>query len=449
MIPLISRYIAYPFQEKLLNRPTFSYLNELEKSQWLSRTEIEAIQLKKLQHLLKIAQVHCPWYSKRINKTDIDIEHLTLKDLNRLPVTSKTDVQQFGDQMTWHGVPGGTFRYTTGGSSGQPLIFNFGRYRQASDAAGRIRSRRWWGVNVGDPEVYLWGAPVELNKTDRIKTIRDRLLNQLVLNAFQMSPEMMDDYLIAIQQFNPKCIYGYASSVALLARYAKATNKKLLLPNLKVVCTTGEPIFPEQREIISEIFNVPVANEFGSRDIGFTAHENKHHQLLLMSESIIIEVLDQQGNRVKSGEMGEAVMTGLCSDAQPFIRYRTGDMIKLTDEPDKDGRGLHVIEEVSGRSTDFLAHQNGSMVHALAAIYILRETPGVEQFKIIQHDINEFEILIINNTLWNNGSLDNVNHKFKARFGSQCGTEIKIVEKIAPEASGKIRQVVSKVQPIF
>jgi len=224
---------------------------------------------------------------------------------------------------------------------------------------------------------------------------------------------------------------------------------QLSLPELKVVCTTGEPLYPEQRQLISEFFNVPVANEFGSRDAGFIAHANSHQQMLLLSESNILEVLDPEGNPAKPGEMGEAVMTGLCSEAQPFIRYRTGDMLKLSAESDKDGRGLHVIDEIVGRNTDFLIHENGSIIHALAAIYILRETGGVEQFKITQQAINEFEVLIITNPLWNPASLKTIEEKFKSRFGGKCNIHIQLVNKIAPEASGKIRQVVSKVQPQF
>lgn len=449
MNPFISRHLIYPLQEKLLNRPTFTYLKDLEKTQWCSRNDIEALQLQKLQSLLKLAKTHCPWHANRIEHSGINLENLTFSDFQKYPTMTKSDAQQHGHGMAWHGVPGGSFRYTTGGSSGQPLIFNYGRYRQASDAAGRIRARRWWGVNVGDPEVYLWGAPVELNKTDRIKTIRDRLLNQLVLNAFEMSPEKMGAYLAAIQKFNPKCIYGYASSVALLAQYAQQYHLPVSLPDLKVVCTTGEPLYPEQRQLISEIFNVPVANEFGSRDIGFTAHENTHHQMLLMSESIILEILDSEGNPVSPGEIGEAVMTGLCSEAQPFIRYRTGDMIRLSKDLDRDGRGLHVIDEVLGRSTDFLIHQDGSIVHALAVIYIVRETSGVEQFKITQHTVNEFEVLIVTNSFWNPASLNIIEEKFRSRFGAECKTHIQLVNKIPPEASGKTRQVVSKVQPMF
>jgi phenylacetate-CoA ligase len=446
MHPFLSRHLIYPLQEKLLNRPTFSYLESLEKSQWYTRSELEELQLQKLRALLTVAKVHCPWHARRIEEAGVDPKTLTFTEFKKIPLMTRADAQQHGQEMTWQGVPGGAFRYTTGGSSGQPLIFNFGRTRQASDAAGRIRARRWWGANVGEPEVYLWGAPVELNKTDRIKRIRDGLLNQLLLNAFAMSPEKMAEYLDAIQKFNPKCIYGYASSVALLASYAKQTGKSLALPDLKVVCTTGEPVYPEQRALISDVFQVPVANEYGSRDAGFIGHENSHQQMLLLSESNILEVLDADGNAVKPGETGEAVMTGLCSEAQPFIRYRTGDMVKLSADADKDGRGLHVIESVVGRSTDFLIHQNGSVVHALAAIYILRETSGVEQFKIIQHAINEFEILIVTNSFWNSASLGSIEEKLKSRFGEGCKVHTQLVAQIPPEASGKMRQVVSKVE---
>ncbi|NOS86944.1 MAG: phenylacetate--CoA ligase family protein [Methylococcaceae bacterium] len=449
MNPFISRQLIYPLQEKLLNRPTFPYLASLEQSQWYTRANVEALQLQKLQTLLTTASQHSPWHSKRIAEAGINLSNISFDELRKLPTMSRADAQQHGHEMVWHGVPGGAYRYTTGGSSGQPLIFHFGRSRQASDAAGRIRARRWWGVNIGEPEVYLWGAPVELNKTDQIKTIRDRLLNQLLLNAFAMSPEKMASYLRAIEKFNPQCIYGYASSVALLAKYALQHQHTIRLPRLKVICTTGEPIYPEQRQVISDYFNVPVANEYGSRDAGFIAHANSHQQMLLLSESNILEVLDPQGNPVQPGETGEAVMTGLCSEAQPFIRYRTGDMLKLSAEPDKDGRGLHVIEEIVGRTTDFLVHENGSIVHALAAIYVLRETSGVEQFKITQQAINDFEILIVGNHFWQDDAYASITEKFKLRFGQGCQTHIQLVTAIPPEASGKTRQVVSKVPAQF
>ena len=440
---------VYRLQEAALRRPTFAYLAELERSQWLPRAELEALQARKLNRLLQTALVHSPWHAQRIRAAglaeQVAVGEVALADLARLPTMDKADARRNVDGLVWHGVPGGAFRYNTGGSSGEPLIFYYGRERQASDAAGRMRARRWWGVEVGEREVYLWGAPVELNKTDRIKTLRDRLLNQLVLNAFEMSPKRMDQYAEAIEAYHPKCIYGYASSVALLAAHVEARGKKLRLPSLRVVCVTGEPLYPYQRELIGRVFGAPVANEFGSRDVGYTSHEAPCGQLLLMSESIILEVLDREGRQVNDGEPGEAVMTGLCSEAQPFIRYRTGDTVCMSAEPNRQGRGLHVLAEVAGRSTDFLVRPDGTIMHALAGIYVLRAVAGVAEFKIIQHSLRDLDVLVVPNDRWEDSMRAIIEAGLRSRMGHQVRIAVRVTDHIPPEGSGKYRYVISRV----
>ena len=448
--PWFSRRIVYPLQERLLQRPTFAYLESLEHSQWLDRADVEALQSRKLGSLLRTAAAHSPWHAERIRAAGIDLADdapVTLDDLPKLPPMTRQEARENVDRIRWSGAPGGIARYTTGGSSGEPLIFYFGRSRQASDAAGRMRARRWWGVDVGDREAYLWGAPAELNKTDRIKTLRDGLLNQLVLNAFAMSAEAMDRYLEAIQSFRPCCIYGYASSVALLAARALARGRRLQLPELRVVCATGEPLYPHQRQLIAEAFGVPVANEFGSRDIGFTAHETPEGQMLLMSESIILEVLDDAGHSVPVGALGEAVMTGLCSEAQPFIRYRTGDMVRMSAEPCGGGRGLHALGEVVGRSTDFVVRADGTMMHALSVIYVLRDVEGVAHFRFIQHGLRDVEVVVVPNAHWNDAAQARVTAGLTQRLGNDVRIRIRLVDAIPVEASGKYRYVVSHVPP--
>jgi phenylacetate-CoA ligase len=285
-----------------------------------------------------------------------------------------------------------------------------------------------------------------LNKTDWIKTVRDRLINQLVLNAFAMSPARMDAYLDALEAFQPRCVYGYASSLALLAAHAKERGRRPRLSKLKVVCATGEPLYSHQRELIGEVFGARVANEFGSRDIGFTAHETPEGQVLLMSESIVLEVLDQAGKPVAPGEMGEAVMTGLCSEAQPFIRYRTGDMVRMSPEADRAGRGLHVIAEVVGRGTDFLVREDGTIMHALAGIYVLRAIEGLAEFKLIQHTTREIEVLAVPNARWSDKAILSIKSGLRQRLGESVKIGVKLVDAIPPEASGKHRYVVSHVR---
>lgn len=449
--PMFSRRVVYPLHERLMKRPTFAYLESLERTQWLLRAEVERLQMRKLGELLRAAIGHSPWHAERIRAAGLDVPGAstepTLDDLRRLPTMTKQDARTNLERIRWRDVPGGSFRYNTGGSSGQPLTFYYGRRRQASDAAGRIRARRWWGIDVGDREVYLWGAPVELSRTDRVKTIRDRLLNQLVLNAFEMSAAGMDDYLDAMEAFRPRCIYGYASSVSLLAAHARERRRCLRLPALRVVCTTGEPLYPHQRTLIGEVFGVPVANEFGSRDVGFTAHETPQQQILLMSESIILEVLDAQGAPAAAGELGEAVMTGLCSDAQPFIRYRTGDMVRMSPDGCREGRGLHVLSEVVGRMTDFVIRPDGTIMHALAVIYVMRAVEGITEFKFIQHALGDVEVLIVVGAAWSDAARAQVVAGLAARLGNDVRVAVRLVDAIPAEASGKHRYVISHVTP--
>jgi len=248
-----------------------------------------------------------------------------------------------------------------------------------------------------------------------------------------------------LQAWQPRCLYGYASSIALLAAHAEARQRKLHLPQLRVVCTTGEPLYPHQRELIGRVFVAPVANEFGSRDIGFTAHEAPGGQMLLMSESHIVEVLDEAGQPVAPGEAGEAVITGLTSEAQPFIRYRTGDVLRLASEPAKGGQGLHVIAEVTGRQTDFVVAADGRMMHALAVIYVLRAVPGIAQFKCVQHAVDRMEVQIVPDANWNEAARNAVVTGLQDRLGDALKVELRMLDDIPPEASGKHRYVVSHV----
>jgi phenylacetate-CoA ligase len=164
-----------------------------------------------------------------------------------------------------------------------------------------------------------------------------------------------------------------------------------------------------------------------------------------MSESIILEVLDEAGQPVAPGETGEAVMTALESFAQPFIRYRTGDVVQLSDGPCRAGRGLHVIANVLGRTTDFVVRTDGTIMHALAVIYVLRAVPGVGEFKIVQHSVENIEVQVVPNGRWEEAAIATIESGLQQRLGKDVRITTRLVEAIPPEASGKHRYVVSHV----
>ena len=112
MTPWIARSI-YRAQEAALHRPTFAYWQELERTQWLDRKSIEALQARKLNTLLDVALAHSPWHAARIRAAGLEDAlrggTVSLADLARLPPMNKRDARDNVDQIVWRGVPGGAF----------------------------------------------------------------------------------------------------------------------------------------------------------------------------------------------------------------------------------------------------------------------------------------------------------------------------------------------------
>ena len=363
--------------------------------------------------------------------------------LGSLPLLTKTEIRQSIEQMTWHDAPGGLTCQSTGGSTGDPLTFYVDRRRQGYDQAARLRSHRWFGVQVGERELYLWGSPIEWTQTDRLKRFRDRLFNHRLVNAFAMSPARMDQYLDQWDHFRPVSLYGYPSSIALLVEHARAKNRTLDTRHLNAVFVTGEVCYPHQRQDIGEFFGVPVANGYGSREAGFIAHECPEGNMHVCAENIIVEIIDTNGRCIPNGESGEIVVTHLDTYAMPMIRYRTGDLGRLRNGRCACGRGLPMMDVVSGRTTDFIVLPDGTVKHALSIIYPLREMPGVRQFRVVQGQDHTVSVQVVADDRRARITLEAVALRIRPVIGDEVGLSVELVDHIQCPASGKHRYVVS------
>ena len=214
---------------------------------------------------------------------------------------------------------------------------------------------------------------------------------------------------------------------------------------IRVAFVTSERLYDEQRQQISKTFGCRVANGYGGRDAGFIAHECPQGGMHITAEDIVVEIVDQQGVPLPDGEAGEIVITHLATAAFPFIRYRTGDVGVLDNKTCSCGRGLPLLKEIQGRSTDFLIAQNGSVMHGLALIYILRDLPQVRNFKIVQESLDLTRVLLVLAGGLGSELTDEIVRGFKARLGQEVEIVIEEVAEIPAEKSGKFRYVVSKV----
>jgi len=444
--PFLSRFVILPLHEALLRRPTLSYLRQLEESQWWSLDQLHELQRAKLKRLLVHAYAHAPFYRRRIDDAGIDPAAVTLDDLAHLPTLDKRQIMEHTADIVAPRVPGGLHAATTGGSTGEPLAFLTDRRRQAADQAARARSRRWFGIEPGQREVYLWGSPIERRRRDRLRAWRDRLANHLLLDAFDMTPRSMCRHLDEIRRFDPVHVFGYPSSVAALFRHARQLGRNVQNPSLRAVFVTGE-LFPSaDRAIIEEMVSVPVADGYGSREGGFIAHQCPSGSYHVTMESVIVELLDSAGRPIADHQVGEIVITHLDARGMPFIRYRTGDMARWSDERCPCGRGLAALRGIEGRRTDMLRRPGGGYAHALAVIYVLRDEPLIAQFKVVQRANLDLDVALVPRGPLNGERLEHLGRALRARMGGNIAVRCHLVDVIPPDPSGKHRYVVSEAR---
>jgi len=436
----------FPIQEMLKGHSTVGIRRDMERSQWWPRHRIEAYQLARLQRFLEEVSAHVPYYRDLFEQVGFKPDQLKgVGDLGRLPFLTKPLIRQHSDALRSERARG-LARFNTGGSSGEPLIFFIGTQRVSHDVAAKWRATRWWDVDIGDREIVVWGSPIELGSQDRVRWVRDTLMRTELLPAFEMSDARVDEFVERIRMRQPKMLFGYPSAISHIAKRAEQSGKRLDDVGIKVVFCTSERLYDHQRDVIETLFGCPVANGYGGRDAGFIAHQCPHGSMHITAEDIVVEIVDEQGQVVPPGVSGEIVVTHLATSDYPFIRYRTGDVGTLTEEVCECGRGLPVLKDIQGRATDFIVAADGTVMHGLSLIYILRDLPEVQSFKIVQESVTRIKVLIVTSQGSDQRDMaDHVDAEFKRRLGQEVEVVCEFVGEIPPEKSGKFRYVISHV----
>jgi phenylacetate-CoA ligase len=441
---LVSSFF-FPLHERIKNHHSVAVCKELEASQWWDQTRLQELQLSRLIRLLTHAEVHVPYYRKLFSEIGFEVEDVrSLTDLARLPLLDKSKIRVNTDALKSENAQS-LQRFNTGGSSGEPLIFYIGNERVTHDVAAKWRATRWWDVDIGDREIVVWGSPIELGAQDFVRTLRDRLFRTRLLPAFEMSEKKLDLFLEEIRAMRPKMLFGYPSALSHIARHAEATGRHMDDLGIRVAFVTSERLYDEQREQICKTFACLVANGYGGRDAGFIAHECQQGGMHVTAEDIIVEIVDQAGAPLPCGKAGEIVVTHLATKDFPFIRYRTGDIGALDSRPCVCGRGLPLLKEIQGRSTDFLVAWDGTIVHGLALIYVLRDMPQIRSFKIIQESLELTRVWVVGEATLSLEVTTKIEQGFKDRLGQAVNIVIEQMAEIPAEKSGKFRYVVSKI----
>ena len=443
MLPIVVNRLIFPLHEWIKGKPTLARLRELDRSQWLSPAALRETQFRAVRAHLEFAYREVPYYTRLLDEHGLPPARIqSFEDFARIPYLTRDLLRRHLADLQPRRKLRGVQRMSTGGSTGSPVTIMVDAERAAFTDATRLRAHRWFGADMGAPEIVLWGSPIETGRQDRLRTFRDRLINSRLLSAFDLSEPALARYADIVTRDRPTKLFGYASAIYLLARYLQRHDRAPGPDSLRVAFTTAEPLYDFQRAAIQSAFGCPASVEYGSRDAGLIANECPAGGLHIAAEGITVEILPGASGPAASGEI---VITNAYSFAMPIIRYRTGDVGALAEDACRCGRGLPCLGTVEGRRTDFLVTPEGRVMHALAAIYILRELPGIREFQLVQERLDLVRVTLVPDQEFVGETSDRVVAGLGRLLGGGVSVEVAIAPEIPRAVSGKHRYVISKV----
>lgn len=368
-----------------LKRPgLLRHYDNFQKSQWQSFEWLKDQQEEQLKKLVSFAYENVPYYTKLLNQLGLrPTDIATIKDLEKLPIITKHDIKKNWDDLVPNNMGKSKCVYSsTGGSTGDPL-----KYRMSVDDYERrvaLKYRGWTyaGYRLGDKIAIIAGSSLVPNTKSEIKTkAKDLFFNWRHYSSFQMSEENLHKYFHNINKWKPGFFRGYASSLYLFAKFI-SDNALRLEFQPKAIFSTSEKLFRRQREVIEQIFRAKVFDNYGLGDGGISAHECEEHCGMHISmERSILEVVNHENKQVIA-QQGKILATGLYNYSLPFIRYDTGDMGAISDEMCSCGRGLPLLKEISGRTTEFLKLNN--IIIGSPVLTVLMGSFDIDQYHIAQ-----------------------------------------------------------------
>ena len=444
---MISRPLAkglYTVATRLRGENVDRNLELLKQSQWLSRQELRDLQWSRLLSLIDHAIANSPYYGRLFAEHGLSRQSIiSPDDLQRIPLLTKEALRKEYDAIR---VTNGHHKYSmakTSGSTGLSLKFFKDRRASGNGRAAMYRGHTWYGADIGDREARLWG--VHLRLKDRwVMHAGDYLLNRFRARSLDLTDHVLNEFFVRMKRLKPVYLMGYSSMVYQFAKYLtreKMDGSQLALRFVKV---TSETLPDFQRQLIEEVFQCPVASEYGAAEVGIVSFECPEHGHHIASENVYVEEMASP-----TGLASELVITDLNNLLSPIIRYRIGDLGRLSSGTCPCGRGLPLLEDIQGRVSDIVYRADGQPAHSLLFYYILKELTardgGIAQYRFIQEAKGKLRIELVRSERYSAATLDLLTSLLIEQLGPGMALDFRFVDRIAREPSGKLRDFISRI----
>lgn len=316
-----------------------------------------------------------------------------------VPVMKKSHLQQpLEDRLSRKFQSQNVHVSKTSGSSGHPFIFAKDRFCHALSWAEFIDRYQWYDIDLDrSVQARFYGIPL-----DRFSYFKERLKDRFGFRyrfpIFNLNEKKLQEFLDDFKKKRFDYINGYTSSIVLFAKFLQ--EQKIILkdvcPDLKLCIVTSEMFFDEDRKLLEKQFGVPVVNEYGASELGLLAFENLKNEWVFNSETMFVEILDENDQVLPYGEEGRIVITSLYNKAHPFIRYDIGDTGTLSPESTSK---KPILEHLLGRTNDVAVLPSGKVVPGLTFYYVtksvIEEDQQVKEFIVQQTAADSFRIIYV------------------------------------------------------
>lgn len=409
------------------------------KEETLSRSEIEAIQLKKLKETVRYIYEKVAPYRQKMDEAGVKPEDIqSLEDLTKLPFTYKAD---FRDNY-----PMGLFAvdrkdlvrfHASSGTTGKPTVVGYTRNDLEMWLNNVARVACMGGATADDVAQISFGYG----------TFTGALglhggLEKIGASVIPMSSGNTKKQIMFLKDMGVTLLVATPSYALHLGEEIRAKGmdpEKDLNVHIGLFGGEGmtEPMRDEMHKVWGEGFLC--TQNYGMSELcgpGVAGECQELAGMHINEDWFIPEIIDPETEEVlPPGEKGELVITCLGKEALPLVRYRTGDITRLMYEPCRCGRTTVRMENISGRADDMLVIR-GVNVFPTQIEEVLLQIPEIgPHYEILVERKNRLDVMTITVELVDDRLLDSYSQlselEMKIRKGlkSQLGlaTQIRLV----------------------
>jgi phenylacetate-CoA ligase len=417
---------------------------ELRESQNWTPDEAARQQADRVTRVVRHAARHVPYYRERFKRLGLDVRNMEFpRDLARLPLLTKADVRAAGRSLIAEDAGKPMISGSTSGTTGSPVWFHQDLDAVTREHAFISRHLEWAGLRPGDRRAWLRGDPIV--PADRIEPPywrRNYADNMLMLSSLHLSHRSAPLYLDALTEFDPVVLQAYPSSVSFLAAWMLDHGKRYRGRSLRSVVTSSEMFDRRQREQVATAFGCKVLDWYGLAErvaaIGM-CEQGRYH---LMTDYAYVEFIPTEYE-----DLVEPVGTGFNNRAMPLLRYRSGDLVRLAPATATCECGRHgpLIDEIIGRSDDFIKIPDGRRMAACLAGNMFRGVPGILEGQIQQDCLDTLTIRVVPSDEYTEASELALLRNAQARLGGGLACRVVVVDEIARTPRGKFKSVICSV----